>query len=140
MYQKEFLRQILRFQIVLYGGWDGGSYKKFQKKSILSIFQGRLNKIQDSQSRDTDSQIVETRGNWCTKTCNANVHAEKEDKEASILGGWLLGGLLCGDWWSACFARVISPGSQFYVSQSWGELRLFLTNTSKCCRVTSQQL
>ena len=27
------------------------------------------------------------------------MHAEKEDKEASILGGWLLGGLLCGDWW-----------------------------------------
>ena len=28
------------------------------------------------------------------------MHAEKEDKEASILGGWLLGGLLCGDWWA----------------------------------------
>ena len=29
--RKIFFRQILRFQIVLYGGWDGGSYKKNQK-------------------------------------------------------------------------------------------------------------
>ena len=38
--RKNFFRQIFGFQIVLYGGCDGGSCKKFQKKIIFVPFLG----------------------------------------------------------------------------------------------------